>query len=144
MFIRRKEYEELKSERDHYMKMADKWENNYLKEVDKRMAANKEVEDKKNEENEEIKKLKADKEELQNRIDILFQYYNFEKEPTQEERTKIRIDLRVHELEMQNLDLRNRLMTVADGYLRDLQYQKYLMSVHTNPAFAINSVKSFA
>lgn len=129
MFIRKKVYEELKSDRDHYEKMADKWEDNYLKEVDKRMAAQKELEEKKNEENEEIKRLQADNEELQHKIDILYQYYNLENEPTQEERTKIRMDLRVHELEMENVELRSRLQSLADITMRNLGFERQMSMI---------------
>lgn len=129
MFIRKKAYEELKSDMDHYEKMADKWEDNYLKEVDKRMAAQKELEEKKNEENEEIKRLQADNEELQHKIDILYQYYNLENEPTQEERTKIRMDLRVHELEMENVELRSRLQSLADITMRNLEFERQMSMI---------------
>lgn len=58
------------------------------------------------EEKKKVEDLQKKNDELQHKIDILYAYYDIQKEPTQEERTKIRLDLRVHELEMENLELR--------------------------------------
>ena len=102
MFIRKKEYKELKgklesakSDASYYEKMYDMYKNDYIK-------ANIGVE----EQNKKVEELQKKNEELQHKIDILFAYYDINKDPTQEERTKIRLDLRVHELEMENLELR--------------------------------------
>lgn len=102
MFIRKKEYEELKgrlesAKRDasYYKKTYDMYKKDYAKE-------NAEVENQKK----KVEELQKKNEELQHKIDILYAYYDINKEPTQEERTKIRLDLRVHELEMENLELR--------------------------------------
>ena len=102
MFIRRKEYEELKREkedaikdRDHYRDMTNTWENNYLN-------SHAEVEEQKK----KVEDLQRKNDELQHKIDILYAYYDINKDPTQEERTKIRLDLRVHDLEMENIELR--------------------------------------
>lgn len=102
MFIRKKEYEALKKEkesafreRDYYEGKSETWENNWLK-------TNSAYE----EEKKKVEELQKRNDELQHKIDILFAYYRIDGEPTQEERTKIRLDLRVHELEMENLELR--------------------------------------
>lgn len=102
MFIRKREYEELKREkeyavedRDRYERMYNTQANNYLKERSEVEEQKKKVED-----------LQRKNEELQHKIDILYAYYDINKDPTQEERTKIRLDLRVHDLEMENLELR--------------------------------------
>lgn len=113
MFIRKKEYEELIREksyavqdRDHYKNMSETWENNYIK-------ANIGIEEQKK----KVEELQKKNEELQHKIDILYAYYDIQKDPTQEERTKIRLDLRVHELEMENLELR-AAVNAQIGYLQ--------------------------
>lgn len=45
--------------------------------------------------------------ELQMKIDLLHKYYNSDEEPSQEIKTKMRIDERVHDLELENIELRN-------------------------------------
>lgn len=102
MFIRKSEYEELKrklesakGDASYYKNMYEVFENHYMK-------ANTEIENQKK----QVEELQKKNEELQHKIDILFAYYDINKDPTQEERTKIRLDLRVHELEMENLELR--------------------------------------
>ena len=102
MFIKKRAYERLKREkedarrdRDHYRNMMNTWENNYLN-------SHAEVEEQKK----KVEELQKKNEELQHKIDILYAYYDINKDPTQEERTKIRLDLRVHDLEMENLELR--------------------------------------
>ena len=86
MFIRKKEYEELKGKLESAKSDASHYKNMY--------------------------------EELQHKIDILYAYYDINKDPTQEERTKIRLDLRVHDLEMENLELR-AAVNMQIGYLRN-------------------------
>ena len=48
-------------------------------------------------------KLKGEIDDLQQKIKIMEKYYDLDKEPTDEEKIKIRIDLKVHELEMEIL-----------------------------------------
>lgn len=114
MFIKKREYEELKREkeyavedRDRYVRMYDTQADNYLK-------ARADIEEQKK----KVEDLQKKNEELQHKIDILYAYYDIQKEPTQEERTKIRLDLRVHELEMENLELR-AAVNAQIGYLRN-------------------------
>lgn len=67
----------------------------------------------------EIKELKEtneklinEKHDLEGKVLIMKQFYHLDQEPTDEEKLKIRIDLRIHELEMQilkdKLDMLNR------------------------------------
>lgn len=114
MFIRKKEYEELrgkledaKSKASYYKKIYDMYKNNYIK-------ANIGIEEQKK----KVEELQKKNEELQHKIDILYAYYDIQKDPTQEERTKIRLDLRVHELEMENLELR-AIVRARVGYLQN-------------------------
>ena len=114
MFIRREEYEALKEkkeyafrERDYYEGKSETWENNWIK-----------LNNKYEEEKQKVEELQKKNEELQHKIDILYAYYDINKDPTQEERTKIRLDLRVHELEMENLELRTIVGTQI-GYLKN-------------------------
>jgi hypothetical protein len=49
-------------------------------------------------------------EQLTSENEILKKYYHLDSEPTDEEKTKIRIDLKIHDLEMQLI--RERLMAI--------------------------------
>lgn len=113
MFIRREEYNQLKvklesakSNESYYKKIYDMYKNDYLE-------AHTEIENQKK----KVEELQKKNDELQHKIDILYAYYDIQKEPTQEERTKIRLDLRVHELEMENLELR-AAVNAQIGYLQ--------------------------
>lgn len=46
---------------------------------------------------------------LQSKIDILHEYYDMDKEPSQEIKTKMRINERIHDLELENIELRNNV-----------------------------------
>lgn len=59
--------------------------------------------------------------ELRRKIDILYSYYDLDKEASQETKTKMRIDMRIHELEMENLDLKNQVRTHNDWVLNALR-----------------------
>ena len=59
--------------------------------------------------------------ELRRKIDILYSYYDLDKEASQETKTKMRLDMRIHELEMENLDLKNQVRTHNDWVLNALQ-----------------------
>lgn len=114
MFIKKKAYEALKQEkesafreRDYYEGKSETWENNWMK-----------INSAYEEEKKKVEDLQKKNDELQHKIDILYAYYDIQKEPTQEERTKIRLDLRVHELEMENLELR-AIVNANIVYLRN-------------------------
>lgn len=126
MFIRKKEYEELKErlesakhDESYYKKMY----NMYKKDC---MTANSEIENQKR----KAEELQKKNEELQHKIDILYAYYDINKDPTQEERTKIRLDLRVHELEMENLELRAAVNGQIE-YLRNELNRERLRSLNS-------------
>ena len=48
-------------------------------------------------------------EKLQSKIDILYEYHDMDKEPSQEIKTKMRINDRIHDLELENIELRNNV-----------------------------------
>ena len=129
MFIKKKEYEELKgqlesakSSASYYKKIYDMYKNDYREE-------SAEVENQKK----KVEELQKKNDELQHKIDILYAYYDIQKDPTQEERTKIRLDLRVHELEMENLELR-AIVRSNVGYLQnELNQLKIKNSVYNVP-----------
>lgn len=130
MFIKKSEYEELKanlvsaqSDAQQYKKLYENYENLYMKENDRNK-----ILDANNE------KIKNQIEELQNKIDILYQYYRLDDEPTQEERTKMRIDMRVHELEMENL----RLKSIADSYAASLERDLAFARRNANMLYNMN------
>ena len=90
--------EEIKDRARDYKKLNDemselKQENFKLSEVVK-------------ERSETIGELKSEIEKLEWERDLLYKYYDIQKDPTQEERTAMRTDLRVHNLELVNLELR--------------------------------------
>lgn len=142
MFIRKKEYEELKeklesakSNASYYKKIYDMYKNDYREE-------SAEVENQKK----KVEELQKKNEELQHKIDILYAYYDIQKDPTQEERTKIRLDMRVHELEMENLELR-AAVNARIGYLQAEIGRSLLSTRNSNcqvPPGLICTVKSSA
>lgn len=62
-----------------------------------------------NEANETINQKNSIIEQLNYKIDILSEYYDLNSEPDQETKTKIRINAKVHELELENIELRTQL-----------------------------------
>ena len=77
--------------------------------------------------------------ELKRKIDILYSYYDLDKEASQETKTKMRLDMRIHELEMENLDLKNQVRTHNDwvlNILRTAQQTNYIYS-QQQQAFAL-------
>lgn len=102
MFIKKRAYEELKREKGYAIKDRDRYERMYDTQADNYIKARADIET----QMKKVEELQKKNDELQHKIDILYAYYDIQKEPTQEERTKIRLDLRVHELEMENLELR--------------------------------------
>lgn len=130
MFIRKSKYEDLKTNlviarnnAQHYKSLYKNYEALYMKEDDKNK-----ILDANN------AKLKNQIEELQSRIDILYQYYRLDDEPTQEERTRMRIDMRVHELEMENL----RLKSIADSYAASLERDLAFARSNANMLYNMN------
>ena len=69
--------------------------------------------------------------ELKRKIDILYSYYDLDKEASQETKTKMRLDMRIHELEMENLDLKNQVRTYNnDWVLNALQRAKQMNYIY--------------
>lgn len=56
--------------------------------------------------NKTIETLTDQVEKLQRENDNLYYYYDLNKEPSQEVKTAVRIDKRVHDLELENIELR--------------------------------------
>lgn len=56
-----------------------------------------------------IESLNSKIESLNSKIDILHKYYDIDKEPTQEVKTAMRIDERIHDLELENIRLNSYL-----------------------------------
>lgn len=114
MFIRKKDYEELKREKNYAVEDRDRYKKMYCTKANNCLKERVEVEEQKK----KVEELQKKNDELQHKIDILYAYYDIQKDPTQEERTKIRLDLRVHELEMENLELR-AIVRANVGYLQN-------------------------
>ncbi len=100
--ILKKEIEELKNNYDNARKDYVDLVNKYEAQADERIKDLQDVIDKQKAQNEAMQKL-ADENE------ILKKYYDLDSEPTDEQKTKIRIDLRIHDLEMQLIEERTRL-----------------------------------
>lgn len=59
-----------------------------------------------------IKEKDDEIEKLKSKIDILYRYYDMDKEPTQEVKTAMRINDRIHDLELDNIELRSELKAI--------------------------------
>ena len=59
-----------------------------------------------------IKERDDEIEKLKSKIDILYRYYDMDKEPTQEVKTAMRINDRIHDLELDNIELRSELKAI--------------------------------
>lgn len=96
----------------------------------------------------------ADKDEtiqkLQSKIDILHEYYSMDEEPSQEIRTKMYINERIHDLELENIELRNnvrmrdevqkQVLTCALGQAKEINPISQINSIsQINPISQINS-----
>lgn len=67
----------------------------------------------------ELKEKDHEIEKLESELDILYRYYHLDQEPTQYEKTSVRIDKRVYELELENMELRMKV----DNYISQLRSQ---------------------
>lgn len=67
----------------------------------------------------ELKEKDHEIEKLESELDILYRYYHLDQEPSQYEKTSVRIDKRVHELELENMELRMKV----DNYISQLRLQ---------------------
>ena len=85
---------ERESERKDYFDMVSKYDNYSKEMLDK---------------NRQITILEKKNEDLQARVDIMEKYYGLHEEPTTEEKIQIRIDLKIHDLELRNAELFNQI-----------------------------------
>lgn len=68
--------------------------------------------------NNQITILEKKNKDLQERIDIMEKYYGLHEEPTTEEKIQIRIDLKIHDLELRNAELSNQLACLYQNQRR--------------------------
>lgn len=75
-----------------------------------------------------IESLNSKIESLNSKIDILHKYYDIDKEPTQEVKTAMRIDERIHDLELENIRLNSYIscLSLIDQNQQNI-YQRYNM-----------------
>lgn len=64
-------------------------------------------------------------ESLNSKIDILHKYYDIDKEPTQEVKTAMRIDERIHDLELENIRLNSYLSCLSSMHQNMLSRINY-------------------
>lgn len=79
---------------------------------------------------EKERKSREELEKKERELDILYQYYDILKEPTQEVKTAVRIDKRVHDLELENMELRNRVRQLSWTLEQEFNFKKsYVQSI---------------
>ena len=117
--------------------LKDKLEAEKLQRADNYTSSQKEINDLKTKLNnesfshvEDVKKLNRTIEELRMELDILYKYYNLDEEPTQEVKTQVRIDKRVHELEMSNIELRRKIEN--DSVYRIMELKNSLEALYSH------------
>lgn len=113
-----KELEETKRQREIYW---DELNASKQYRFDEKQKAADELNDIKQKYEKAIQNKDDEIDELKRKIDILYSYYDLDKEASQETKTKMRLDMRIHELEMENLDLKNQVRTHNDWVLNALQ-----------------------
>ena len=79
----------------------------------------------------EISKLNEKVEGLERERDMLYEYYDLNKEPSQEIKTLVRINERVRKLELENIELRSSLKAYYMSNLNALNYY-YLSAAYSN------------
>lgn len=75
-------------------------------------------------------------EDLQREIDILYKHFKLDEEPDQEIKTAVRIDKRVHDLEMENLRLHSifdNMSLIGYNNMSLISYNNLLLSCQSNP-----------
>lgn len=131
-----------------YKKRIKELENELTSEIEKRKyyqesyECEKQFRNAREEENQKYDKIVQRKdeeiEELKRKIDMLYAYYDMDKEATQEIKTKMRIDMRVHELEMEKLDLKNQVRSYNDVILNSLRLGVQAMQYSQIPYSQMN------
>ena len=76
--------------------------------------------------NQKLLKITKENTDLQKELNILKEYYHLDREPTDEEMTKIRINLKIHDLERENMNL--QLKQIIDN--QSNYYRPYIYSNH--------------
>ena len=71
----------------------------------------------------EVKQKQDRINKLERERDILYQYYDLNKEPTQEIKTQMRINKRVYDLELENIRLNTALYSMTNAYTNYLNTQ---------------------
>lgn len=66
----------------------------------------------------DLKSCRETIEQLKWENEILKKYYHLDSEPTDEEKIKIRIDLKIHDLEMQLIQERLRALDIGQQFVR--------------------------
>ena len=83
----------------------------------------------------ELEKKDAEIEKLKREIDILYKHFELDSEPSQEIKTAVRIDKRVHDLELENIELKSELRRMRENEInicRNLLDQSYYgMNIHS-------------
>lgn len=69
----------------------------------------------------ELEKKDAEIEKLKREIDILYKHFELDSEPSQEIKTTVRIDKRVHDLELENIELKSELRRMREYESNRLQ-----------------------
>lgn len=111
-----KREQELKEAKEKIRDLEDRLDDKVREYVDRTSSLETELKAEKS----ENAKLAKKNEELQMKIDILFNYYGLNREVTEEGVAQLRRDKRVHELEMENMELRLQLANYRDSMIRDL------------------------
>ena len=98
----------LKDEFDKINAEYESERKDYLDAVSKCNDRSREIVDKTN----QIAILEKKNRDLQERIDIMEKYYGLHEEPTKEEKIQIRINLKIHDLELRNVELSNQIVSL--------------------------------
>lgn len=96
---------EYESKRQDYFDVVSKYNNRSQEIIDK---------------NDQITILEKKNKDLQERVDIMEKYYALHEEPTTEEKIQIRIDLKIHDLELRNAELFNQITSLYENRSRYL------------------------
>ena len=119
-----KRMKELKERLEYLYKQIDiceKDSSNYLKKIDDLKATNDELNLRIKDLNDRLSEQTITINNLERERDILYQYYDLNKEPTQDVKTQMRINKRVYDLELENIRLKALLESTNNSYVNYLQ-----------------------
>lgn len=103
------------------IEICERSSNNYLKRIDDLKATNDELNQRIKDLNDKLSELTITNDNLERERDILYQYYDLNKEPTQDVKTQMRINKRVYDLELENIRLNALLESTKNSYVNFLQ-----------------------